>query len=886
MDAPLIVRLAGLAADALDPFRDRAAADLVEALEAAEAELAAARQALVATLHEILPAAPAEQRRALLAFKRDAFNGRPLRSGANGCEAVITVVAVAEAQKARLARGLAAACRRLADEQRYHLAALATGPELRRGLALASPDLLNGLARLGSGGTGRKTRKLEASLARYLSRAAVKTSPYSTLTPVGLALTDPELAGPSGAGLAPGPYASRSLMRLKRFLLRQVIDVLSDFSPFRSSLRLSVNSSVEEAEGRLRFLRPAGWRWSPEGDRLLFVRDALVEVALGGPLVAELRRQQGEEGTLAERIEALRGELAPEADPDDARQQIGQALDRLIEIGFLILSPPWPANAGYFEQPLLAHLRRLGEPVAGVAAALAEIVAIEEGYVAATDPAADLRRLDAGVRNLGQAAARTVGRVHATAPGATKGTVYEDVFVISRSGGEVARLPRRDATELVALTRPLVGVLGLGRRAHELGHRVEAFAAERWPGRREIGLLEFFSAFQPLWQRLLEAEAAGAQEEACGPLAAARRRIGERVRALCSRFDEEHGAYRLDEQELAALAAEIPLRYRTPVGGVLSVQPAGELWVLNKLAEGIGRMGSRFTALMPPALARLWAEGLTARSFVEDVNGEPAELLDLMCIGGDTLNVHDVQTRRVLELPGETPALPSGRRVSLAGLRLRLTPLGPRLVDPEGRVLLPVHLGVAAHQYMPSLIKFLSGLGPGQLEGSLPSPPVREAVPGVKHYGRLLLGHLVLRRRAWRFAPAVCPTLQERSEPAAFAAVHRWRRRHGLPSRVFLYERRGEGQATRAKPQYLDLRSPLFVAILRRALEKTGERGIFLEEMLPTPELYPLGPDGRPRAAEWVIDALALAPARGEIPFPPPSPAGEGVEAEPISDPA
>lgn len=888
-DAPLLVRLAGLDASTLELFRDPAASDLVEAIGALDGELDAARAELVDRLHEAVPGIPAERRGGVLKIKRDAFNGRRLGAGAadrlarEGIEE-ITVRRVVELEEGRaaLASELESTHRRILLDQRRGLVELAAIPEIRRALALAAPDLFDGVARFERGElVERKARKLESGLARYLSRAAAKLSPYSTFTPVGLATLEAGLDAPH---LETASRAD-SLVRVKRYLLRQVLDVLTLCPTFRDSLPIELNNTVEEiAPGRLRFLRPGRWRRSGENGRVRYERDALVEVELGGPLIEALRRlaRTGEGGrVLPELVESLRMELAAEADPASAREQVSAMVLRLLDLSFLLAVPPWPVNIGHLETALLEHLRGLGSPLGEVTDVLAELVALETGYAASADPVGAARRIDAALDALWQATARVAGLGETDAYRAPKGNFYEDVFLstapASPAGGAMARMPRARAAEMVAWTRPLVSILGLSRPAHALGHLVDAFLAERWPERREIGLLELFSGFQPVWEDFLRIEARQGARRTVDPLGlpeldaleALRVRLWDRLLELCAPFDEEFGAHRLDPAALAALAEQIPPRYRSQVGGALHVQPAGELWVLNRMAEGIGRLGSRFTPSMPGELAALWSTSMAARSGWTECRaadpggegGERLELLDLMCIGGDTLNVHAAQTRRALELPGEPSSVAAEGRVSLAELRVRRTALGPRVVDGRGRGLLPVHLGVAAHLYMPSLIKFLSALGPGALSHPFPSPPGREAAPGVRCWERLVLGDLVLQRRAWRFAPAALPELDGLGDAAAFAAIEGWRRRHGLPSRLFLAERLVLGKVVRRKPQFLDLRSPICVRILCRAMQGAGETaGVRVEEMLPTPEMAPRAADGSARAAEWVVDALALAP--------------------------
>ena len=277
---------------------------------------------------------------------------------------------------------------------------------------------------------------------------------------------------------------------------------------------------------------------------------------------------------------------------------------------------------------------------------------------------------------------------------------------------------------------------------------------------------------------------------------------------------EDGADLRLDPADLASLLRRVPPRYRPLTGGCYGLQPADAeagTWVLNRLFGGTGRLGSRFTPVMPEPLRHRYAGHLAARARLSDHDGEELELFDLMCVQGDTLNVHVLQTPRALELPGSPTHLPAARRRQLTELAVRFTPgRPPRLVDRRGRAYLPVHLGVASHDFMPALIRFLALLGPGELRPLLPPVPVRrqgeaESTP------RLWMGDVVVRRRRFSLPAPELPAAPA-TDAAAYRAVDEWRRRHDLPRRVFWLEPRSHPVAgIYHKPQYLDWASPLFV---------------------------------------------------------------------------
>ncbi|HVH13085.1 MAG TPA: hypothetical protein VM759_08540, partial [Longimicrobium sp.] len=99
--------------------------------------------------------------------------------------------------------------------------------------------------------------------------------------------------------------------------------------------------------------------------------------------------------------------------------------------------------------------------------------------------------------------------------------------------------------------------------------------------------------------------------------------------------------------------------------------------------------------------------------------------------------------------------------------------------------------------------------------------------------------------------------LLEGSDAMAFAAVNRFRARHGIPDRVFFADALPHDFFKKAwKPQYLDFTSPLFFPLLRGVVADGEE--LKLTEMLPAPEAFPRDEMGRVWAAEVLLDSLAL----------------------------
>ncbi|HVH13084.1 MAG TPA: hypothetical protein VM759_08535 [Longimicrobium sp.] len=752
--APVIVRVAGLPLDTVEVFRTDLCAD-AEALAAAEERLREARVALADRLYEEVPSATPELRRFLLSVRRDCHNGRSLRrhaaedrwaelrgrAGTLADEAVQREGEMAEAEAAFEARFAAERQR-----QGRALCVVLDDRAFARGVALASPDLSDALRALRAvepAAYGRRERKAELALLRYVTRAATKVSPFSTLTPVALGtLTrDPSV---DGLQLRGRPWTSRSLVRVKRYLLHRITHLLFRYPAFRDGLRVELNDSlVETAPGRFSYLRPHHWALHPETGTLRYYRDALAAVGLAAPLVARLAALTGEREppTCAALVEGM-------AAGSGGVQAARRTVDRLLELGVLQLRLPWPAHEGHLERRIVEHLRTLPRTPAldAVVARMGELVTLEAGFSAAADPARSVRAIEAAVDAATAAAVELAGLDPASVPRARTGPscIYEDVYL--RPAGEsedarttgIARVGRAAVDEAVANAELLVRLSVLMDLRQDFRHTLAHVARERWP-QGEAGVLETLQEALPLWEDYLKTHLSRWREKngaattwnphglpALAELQHWREHVSARLDG-CGRMED--GEWRMDPVAVRALLDAVPAPWTDAreSGALLMAQPAradGSRWMLNRLREGTGRYGSRYTPVMPPVDRAAYTAHLAARGFVA-ADGEMAALLDVQCIGGDTINVHYPQTPAVLAMPDDETDVGEGRRVRLRDLRIVFDGPGglPRLRDRAGKAYLPVNLGLAFEAYLPTLLKFLCLFGPSELGTVM--PPVR-----------------------------------------------------------------------------------------------------------------------------------------------------------------
>ncbi len=874
---PLLARISGLPASTIEEFSSDLCGQWLATEASGQQALAATRAELVERLHGLVRTASPELRRFLLDVKRDAFNGRRLarlKADSRWSDLVRLAGPVAERvssleeQRESWRQGYASAYRRQRAREHRALLSVLESSSFRRGLALASPVLAEAAERArrtGAGiSSGRRESRLDLSLLRYVSRATLKLSPFSTLTRVALGKVGGE--SPEPLAWTPGGWSERSLLRVRRYLAEQDVELMRRYGPFREGLELALNPTLEEtAPERFRLLRPERWVPDAAAGKLRHENASRVEMSLPAALVTGVFQELGQGSRTYRELAAAEGAAGAPA-----------TLDALIEAGVLLLETPWPGNEPYLEKRLLAHLRTLPqEPgLAAVVDALDRLVRLEEGFATAAEPARSVVEIDRALDDLWRAAAPLAG----LAPGIERSRnkprdFCEDVLLVSAPGGrEAFQTSRRVVGEIVRSAAPWARLAAFQGTRFDFLHSLAALQSRLWPGRAEVGFLELFAAAQPLWReyRKHTAAQAGAQDSAFNPLGLDEVAALARLRAeIWSRLRETLRALPAGEAlplaVLEDLAALIPERYAPAVGPCLFVQPAdaaGNLWVLNRIFEGTGRYGSRYTAVMDPETRHRYA-GPYLRAAAREVDGEPADLLDLMWSRGDTLNVHAAQTARVLALPGETLDPNAAEPVALGDLRVSLDAATglPRLADATGRRLLPVHLGGTNAGMMPFLIQFLAQWGPGEVRPPASPVPARQ-VGSVRVLERLTAGCLVLARRRW--VVAVGQDLRRQAAEAAdeevFAAVNRWRLEQNLPERLFWIEKTHYDLVGEVyKPQYLDFTSPLFVEVFRSALRINGDPLTF-EEMLPAAGDLPPGPEGERWAAELHLDTLPLGP--------------------------
>lgn len=876
-ESPLILRIAGLPLARLASVSNCLPTEALPLCLDCEEKSKSARKELELWLCEEIGRATRERRSQLLTLRRDCRNGRSLeRYGELAVQEEWADTGGKLLEEALLAERrlhVAWRCFEAAyDKARWaegdHLLACTEVPGLLRGLTLGSTSLVAGLRqrRRRPLREGRKERRLEEALARYVSRAALKLSPFSTLTRTSLAETR-DIEEPlvlRGHG-----WRQLSLARVPRGHLEACLALLHGYRPFRERLRVTINEAREEvAPSRYLLLRPGFWKPDIKERSGRFVQPAIVEAAVSSSLVSWLADHLSKQDvTYQELVQRLAREMGP--DPQ------GTA-DELIGLGFLVLRVPWTTDDPHLEARLLEHVQSMLEipGMEDLARSLAEILALEGEFPASCCPENHLARCDHLNRSLWNASARLAGIDPPPEPPAGgRSALYEDVFLVqeNRPASEeaIALVGRDTVHRLLGTLAPLTQLAAVYDRSYDFLASLAALCREKLPGETEASWLRVLRIAYPLWRDFArfesEAEHARRPHDATfNPLnlsvlsewQAARERLSFEISSCVEPGSESTSS--LSCARLSTLLTSLPARPELPRTACFFLQPVGprcDQWVLNRVYEG-GRHHSRYTAVMNEEMRAAVTAHYRCRSVFEQ-GGETWEILDVLSPAGKAINAHVPQTPRVLEMPGERSSAPASRRLNLKDLRVVIPGSGglPFLTDHEGRRVLPTHAGPILLRNMPLPLKLLRIFGLGRVDLVLP-PTQPSSFGDTKIHPRLTIGNVVLKRRSWVVPAADLDRQVAGLAPSRrFAAIDQWRRARGIPTQVFLARPAGT-KTIRDKPLFIDFSSPIFVELFRQRLAANAQ--LTMEEVLPAIEDGIADESGVRWAVELQLDSLAF----------------------------
>ncbi|MFG1698023.1 lantibiotic dehydratase [Nonomuraea sp. NPDC049309] len=683
-------------------------------------------------------------------------------------------------------------------EREERLRSVAADPAFRRGLSLAGPELAAELERWIADPRRRPKPQKLLRLAKYLARAAVKTSPYSTFTSTG-----PAVWGSAERPLDAGePVPVLELDGVRTYAGEWV----------------RLNPSATVAGGKVEFIGP------PPGE-------ALVSIGTTEAVAACLRVAAGGDWVHRDRFaEELRAEPAA----------VAAFVGKLIAAG-LLEARPAGLPAGLREG--IARAERAADPAA-YRHELRRLTAAAQAH------AYGAKKDDGGAEKSGEGAVVHEVTVR-TRPVAELDPErwrdrLADLDVVRRW---LAVFDPKHAMRLAVagyLTArygpdPAVPFLTLHR------HIQQELAGTGEAGRE----LRAFLGPAAAWTQPLAASAVPRIREL--------ERLRAEARELALRAEDPDGTCRVATDMLAAQSASWPSWIAIPESSACYVQAADGSLVLNVIHCGHGRALRRLDHLTERAAGRAgWTgAGRPGEHATPPRVEDPPDAVYAEISGdlGSSLNARPPSTRYEIDYPHSPGTRPPELRLPLTDLHVTL---GSETGLPElrskrlGRRVIPLHLGMAAEFQLPPAARFLERVfGPGYLLHPSSPPLVRMGrVPSqVTRYPRVEAGRVVVQRRRWLAPAATLPVRPKGEDDAAYLVrLIAWADEHGVPHRSFVRawpEQTGQaGQDKARKPLFLDLADLFLVKNFERQIR--GCAFALFEEALPDP-----GPD---RVTEYLIE--------------------------------
>ncbi|RVX44994.1 lantibiotic biosynthesis dehydratase-like protein [Nonomuraea polychroma] len=712
---------------------------------------------------------------------------------------------------------------------------LASAPAFRRALLQASSALSADLEKW-LADPSRDTRRLAPALAKYLSRATAKTSPFSTFMVAGLGTwTDDGAAVRQCAG---GLRSARGVLELGHGARSDLHAALVASERVRRGMIVRVNPSVVAAGDRLRFLG------HPPQEPMITTD--------GTPAIRACLKLIHDEGVIT--FGDLAGKLAATGNAQPA--QVNAFLEHLVEIGLLQIVPQpdgqitTPGEVGHW-------LRSLGEEFAEESSLLQAVSEAVRSAVPIEDVERHQGRLSTARRALASLS------VHLGQPIALNGSLTFDVAVTARPLAECSRRAWRPVLADLQVIRRWLALFSAGQ---DLKIALDTWWGQRPGAHRRIPFLDFY---HEVMKEVAGGSLAGKEIGRLWHSARSRRasafgRIHElhalrdAAAGVLWRDADPDGVVSIDARELTDAVAGFPPwlddLHSVAVYGQPLMDEAGPVFVVNNVFTGYGKGHSRLDHLVGDR-TEPWAQP----------SGDYPVFAALGGSLGTSLNVREPCAPYEIAYPWHGDVRPGVRRIDLRDLWVERDHARELLRLRSGsldRQIWPLHLGMSAPWTLPRAAQLLV-----RAFGEEPPLPIMSiaprghwtALPEVSVIPRARVGRVVVRRASRKMAPANVPARRAGERMAEYIVrLAAWRKGSGIPERCFvkgLARKRSFARSSEHKPLYMDFANPFLLQAFTEFLRQPHDAVVF-EEALPDPmsahENY-----GGAHVMEMVIDVAA-----------------------------
>lgn len=858
-----LIRAGGAAATVLEQLRIQGLAPVLDL----QRRLECLRQRVRDELYELVPAISDDQARwCVLAIKRalateegvlqlftgDWQEGLPPRA-MESCEPLERLAASYLSELERFRTGFEVG--HAAIRQRFR--SLLDGASMLNGVMLASPALY-GASRTYRKGEGpvssARNRRQEEALMAYYTRAATKTSPFSTLTYTGEVVWEEGPTVPARIG----PESRRGCLHFNRAALDRLLVSLRQDPELRRHCAVTLNTTALHRGAELLYYsdRPkvassrAAWAVQDEEIARMELTPAValaieaVEASPGRPLVEVVER-------LCEKADAPAGEVET-------------FLSALVDRGLLRLHLPVHEFSLSYIGDLARWALQIGTPAAkDLGSALVEVGRMVDAMAVARpeDRPRLLRRMERAFRR-----AEEVAGVE---PPYEDQLVYEDAILAPPA----LRLGRDHLTAHLGDLALYAQVSSVFQAAHVRKAEYAEFIESRWGSPAVVPFLEFAKAFFESVEngRTGDLLSQGPRVEAL------RRRQGVVIDALKAATRHDGTQTIISPEVLRAQLSAIPAPDAIESAGFFLQVPAGADHPIkvNLSVQGYGRYYSRFAHLLSDGPTSGGSLVSHMRGDLKRYSREDTLLVDIGAVFGNNANLRSMFLDDAIQWPSVFLRSDMGL-ISLAELEVRLGAGPPQVVHAAtGRAIRPCHFGFLVEQWLPKLARLLIDFGPERPAAI----PWQHVLPDDRdepnHRRRVYFGDLLIHREGWRAHQDDLPVrAPDTPDWQYFIELNGWREAQGIPRQVFvsidrhLLGKKGGEEARRRdprgqfkrKPQFIDFENPLFLARMERVIRLCTE-SLVLEEVYP-PLDEQLGYDGDDRYVTELIVQVSMSSVR------------------------
>lgn len=725
----------------------------------------------------------------------------------------------------------------------------------------------------------KKSRKIERSLLELLQRAAVKTSPFSTLTSVahGTLSRESDIVRPTFNSKDRASYIQANIAILAR--LSQII--LSESRLWRA-LDVALAPGITAERDLIRYVRRRSIADLSNGGNVILdnVHEDLYFLP-NGPALQDVIRLTSQADTVGELVE-----LVTAVSSDRNIAEVETLIEHLLRVSLLVVpSLQIDLNSSNPFEVFISALMKSSQPE--LIEAAEHLYCLQENIARFqhSEPSQRSQILTDSRFNVENAFAA----LSADSDFVPKVILYEDVV---HQSGAINLSTKKVGKEWEEALTPFAEILPIfdTRVAHRMA--LHGFYLARYGvGGKCQDFIQFSHEFQrdffgPFSRRTLTQPQFDENNHVVPQENWFKSDIitsidTARVKAsglLLEAWKNQPGHVVHLSKEYAKKVSDILVRpdlLRQPWSFLCQVIPEdkyGGNLVINQSYAGLSLMFSRFLNALEandtPLTERLASQlraSFSPGAVLAEIRGG---------YNSTNLNLHPKVTDFEIVCPGDVSSRPQSEQIHLQDLVIEHDVIDDRILlrhRKKGVEIIPVYLGFLMPLSLPEIHQILlcfSPMGMAQID-LWAGTGEKILIDDVTHYPRVQLDHLVLHREMWKIPSNLFPARNPaESSSDYFLRIHTWREKYSLPlqffARIDFMDTGTEieeavagpdrGGSQMRKPLYVDLTSWHSLMLLERLVRKSSKR-LIISEALPHPnQTWITDEDGKNYVSELLLE--------------------------------